>query len=426
MKRKQQAAQLPFEMVLPSGCFASPALSGGSSPQNPQTDPVPPASAAAPSPGSDRIREYVGPGAQAWRCSRYDLATAEMGCELNLAEFHAAVEGDARRWLIARRLFGMGPLLPPQGTDPDDLRVWSREELAATLALTAGQLRQELDAIRGLATRAKSDEVRAEKIELLREIEELTFKETVFLAKHGFEESTFLLTGREAVENRTERDWFGARVEQWDKLLEHPVAGALARQALLNELQLRRADAAIAKLPFGGKEYSGYLKIKMSIEETYQHQLEQLDELAPWAGAIRGHMAFRGMASDLIQAIANSKRGDEALVDGIFTTVELQILTRRSLQAPEPQYRAGLVVYLNAAKAGLWNPDWRSQFTNGQLKKLDTAWAAAAAAAGDLAGERLVDLEADGPAGEYDPLFVKSDDRSADHGKSPMEADGPA
>ena len=68
----------------------------------------------------------------------------------------------------------------------------------------------------------------------------------------------------------------------------------------------------------------------------------------------------------------------------------------RSVQQPEAQYRAGLVVYLNAAKAGLWDPHWRSQFKPIQLKRLDAAWRAAGDAISEEMKEKLPDLEGDG------------------------------
>ena len=75
-----------------------------------------------------------------------------------------------------------------------------------------------------------------------------------------------------------------------------------------------------------------------------------------------------------------------------------------SVQLPLPKYRAGKVVYLNEARAGLWDPKWQSGLTHGLVKRLDKTWAEAYAAAAREAGDPLPDLEKEGAEGEYPEL----------------------
>jgi hypothetical protein len=85
----------------------------------------------------------------------------------------------------------------------------------------------------------------------------------------------------------------------------------------------------------------------------------------------------------------------------------MQVEMRQSQQIPEPRYRLGLVAHVNAARAGLFDPNWRPMFTDRQLKKLDAGFKEALVRVGEDAGEGLPDLESDRPGeGEYEPIHV--------------------
>jgi len=351
------------------------------------------------------IREFSGPANEPWRISRHDLFESEFSQVTDLAQFVSRVSQHARSWLIVRRLFGIAPMIPRADSDPDDLRVWGREELAAALGVSRAQLSQEIDAVRGIVLGvAPTLDPAPPPASPQQAIE---FKESI-LEKYGFPDSLFAVPGRDAAETQAERFWFSMRVERWTKLLDHQMAAELARQTLLNEMQIRRAEVKSARHEFGSKEHREVVRLQQEMQDRYREQLTQIDVIAPWAGAISGKMAFVGVVAELIEGHRDyMAKGDRARVDGIFTAVEIQVECRRSVQAPEPRYRAGLVVYLNAAKAGLWDPKWKSHFTPGQLKKLDAAWTAAAQHVSDEEQERLPDLESDDPLqNEYDPLHL--------------------
>ncbi len=95
---------------------------------------------------------------------------------------------------------------------------------------------------------------------------------------------------------------------------------------------------------------------------------------------------------------------DERLVDGVFTGAELQIALRTSVHAPRPQYRPDIVATIVAAKAGLFDPEWRPPFRAQQLKRLQAGWHGAEEACRKELGVHVPDLLEDGPAGEHEDI----------------------
>ncbi len=421
-------------------------------------------------------------GSELWRVARFDLFEAEFGAVapervvtalmgsaealagkgsgLGAAGHSPAVRGNARSWLIVRRLFGIGPVLPPLDADPEDLRVWSRAELMDLFGVTAEHLRLELEAVRGaigmaanaLDARERSDAPRSGGVGLnpnpnlsgspsekrqgasssagttadrgavqgasdargsgdlfgegpqgLRRSEsELNFQEEAVLREFNFPERMFVLPARDPDENRVEKTRFAKRVEEFRKILEHTVAKSLGRQALMNELQLWRMETTLCSHEIGSEIYARTSKLMQSTEASYQRQLEQIDELAPYLGAIAGKLAFKGLVSELTEAIIEYRKNQSRrLVDGIFTMAEIEVELRQSAQMPEPRYRAGLVAALNAARSGFWDVHWKPTLTGKDLRKVDAAFKASIVAAGLEAGEELPDLEGDG---EYEEL----------------------
>jgi hypothetical protein len=341
-----------------------------------------------------------------WRCSRFDLLAAEFPITAaeQLATFHSVSRAKERGWLIVRRLFGLQPVVPPASTSMEDLRVWQREELREVLGLTRAQMQAELDAVRGawLGVAASAPPPKSEDRKPKAEAkEEFVFADDELLVRHGFT----LRFGSVA-----ERNWFAQRVRDYEKVLNEKFATVLARNALMTELRIYQLDAFLndpEKCKTGESNWKGNLKLRQELDGNYQDLLRQIRELCPWAGAIAGKYAFTGVMSDVTKAIQEyMSRNDTRLIDGIFTATEVLVECRRSVQAPEPRYRAGLVIYLNAAKAGLWDPNWKPPFEFPVLRRIDAAWKAALVTAGDETAEKVPDLEQDGPAGEYEELTL--------------------
>lgn len=338
--------------------------------------------------------------AVAWRCSKFDELVAEMGEPAITAQtlhmLHGALCDKARPWLILRRLFGIMPVMPPSSWPLDDSRSWTRGDLRDTLGITAANLKDDLDAIRGLWMKIAPQPVQAS---VTVAPKKSLFSEQEMLKKFGF---------RVNFADRDEEAQFVARAADFEKLLEEKMTTGIARGTLMTELQLRRLDERMTDteryIP-GGSEWKSAMGERAKLSATYGDQMLALNKLAPWSSVITGKYNFQGVVSDITAAMqAYCANNDTALIDGIFTATEIEVECRRSVQAREPRYRAGLVVFLNAAKAGLWDPAWQSQFSPSLLARVDEAWKKAFVLASDAQGEALPDLEKPGAAGEYPPL----------------------
>lgn len=346
--------------------------------------------------------EYVD-GAERWRCSMFHLLVGEFE-EIrpeDMPRFHDAMRLHPRRWQIIRMLFGIRPVLAPPSYPEDELQEWGRLELCEKLGLTPKQLGAELEAARGawLAARRWDRERQAEAQPKPSDAVLVATTDEDLLKKYQFD-------GLEL--NESERKWFFERVRQFQKVLDEPIVSGLGRNALVAELRSRRLDARVDSFPsekVGSKEWRDLLATAQNTAKSYNELIEKILDLFPAASNIAGKQALQPVISTITRAIQEfHSRNSTRLVDGIFTATEVQVECRRSAQSPEPRYRAGLVLYLNAARAGLFDPQWKPPFTASQLKKIDAAWKAAYIAAAEQEGEPLPDLRLDGPKGEYEPL----------------------
>jgi hypothetical protein len=354
---------------------------------------------------------------QTWRCSRFPELVAELGQPVLTVEWlgrwQDMVSTRERTGQILRRLFGLSPLFPSETYPVDELRVWSAQEIMVWLGLTKDAFQQEMEVARGIwrgmapqgeAAEAEAQaEVRGQRSEGGEKPPPPTdlFAPDPVLAKFDIR-----VTFTEA----SERHWFIQRVTEFEKLLLEKMTSGLARDLLMTEFQMRRVDGLLSD-PSKGREGSvdwrSNMKVRKDLGDTYRDQLALLNKIAPWASGIAGKYAIAGVISDFTLAYQEYyAEGTNKLADGIFTALEIQVLFRRSQQAPEPKYRFGLVGHLHAARAGLFDPAWKPPFSDRQLKMVDAAGKAALIAAGDEMGEPVPDLEAEGPAGEYPPLVV--------------------
>lgn len=368
---------------------------------------TPPAAAVA------REARYEVEG-EAWQVMRFDELAAEfdgLGAE-RLPEFHLILRLHARAWTLVRRLFGMRPVVPTMAHHPDDLRVWERAELRAAWDLSAAQLTAELSAARGLV----SDLLRAPTVAPAAPaavLESPERKGELNLAPVSSLLKKFRIhVGSAELEDR---EWLEGRARAYEQVLNVPMAEGLARTCLQNEWQIYIIEKEISdpiKCTPGLPNWVSLTKTKATLADSHTKNFAELMKLCPWAGRLAGQYDFRGVLSDLTAAIlAYEARGDTQLVDGMFTGLEIQVELRRSVQAPEVRYRAGLVLYVNAARQNLFNPDWNPDeagLTPGALRVFDEAWKAAAAEVLNAQGAPVVDLQAEGAAGEYPALKLKT------------------
>lgn len=402
--------------------------------EQPELGPAPAAQASAepaPPPPAPAVMEYQAVD-QAWRVSRWEVMTAELGVAADqLPDFHAWASKFPRAWTLVRRLFGVMPVSVPLGGDPDDYRVWSPNELASAFGLDGRAFQAELEAVR--SGWGKRVEGRVSSVErtapgtrpstldarpaLACPQPALLVTDEEFLREFGFPEALFE-TG-EVQERQADRAWFCLRARDWERLLRDRNASRLAVQVLIKDLRLRRANIQLCRLEakaFGdvdqerkrGTQVRDLNATIRDLESSYQEQLEALQELAPWFNVTGRQVTVTGAIGELIAAVQEYEaRGDSRLMDGIFTALEIQVLMRSSQQIPEPQYRAGWVTYVNESRQFLWEPNARSQFKQTDLARLDHAWKAAAQKFNEESGTPLPDLESDGPEGEYAELVER-------------------
>ena len=183
------------------------------------------------------------------------------------------------------------------------------------------------------------------------------------------------------------------------------MATGLARQAIINEMLLRRCDDQMTRLSPMNKAFAMIQSTKIEIERVYQDQWEQLEAICPFVKAITNKVSFSASLSDVIEGYKQYRaHGQSDLVDGLHNFYGMQILLRASTQEPTPRYRPGWVLACLEAKDGLFDPGFKRKMPNHLLAVLDSGLAAAYAQLVEDGKVKLTDLELEGPAGEYPPL----------------------
>lgn len=404
--------------------------------------------AAGPIPASV---DYVPESGGRWRIERFEALAAELPvlelagrsastdpaerCRTAARLFHELVtHGNPRWWTRVRRLYGMAPLVPDETTDLDDLRVWERAELCAALGIEPKQLQADLDMLRGLmrATLARENgEAGARPAETAVKTfdadgEGRLVLDDELLRRYGYNEAMFNIRQRvETIEknddgeterriawvdrspeqNRAEREWFVAELRRWQRVLDETMTAGFARNALFNQLQIRRLETEMVNLSPTANNYDDLAKRRAQMEKSYTDQLTAIEERFPEFASTAQKLGFRACFHDLVKAYLDYKnRGDTRLMDRVRTALEIEVDFRQHTLAEEPRYRLGQTVFIAEAIAGLWDPNWQSQLKPGLLAKLDRGMKQGIELARQERGETLVDLEVEGEAGEYPPL----------------------
>ena len=381
-----------------------------------------PAAPAALGAAGERLAAYVVGGVR-WQVKRLDLAAAEFAglAAAHLADWHAALcgVGSERGWLVCRRLFGVMPEAVDLGrSNPADFQVWDRAELARELGCQVKDLGGELEALRGVwqATQDRRGKLNAAELAQASAAaaagadggKPREWRETLDLGRvppvlreFGF--------GYMQFRDQDEREWFAERVETFRKILEHDFAQGLGKQALELEKRIRGFNIVLEAMPIGCEakaEFRDLLRLKSGLEGQYEGVVDKILEVCPFARQVSGGVTFHGVLTEVTKAYQEYMAdGDRRLVDGMFTASDVQVLLRQHTHVKPPRYRLGLVMQVNAARAGLWDPHWTSPFTAADLGRLDRAFAAALEEARLLAGVELVDLEQDGAGGEYPEIY---------------------
>lgn len=340
---------------------------------------------------------------------------------------------------MVRMLYGIRPI-HAAGRDERYARVWALDEVAAEMNTNGEQVRLMLSMIRDGWHKEKlhrpiakpEPEPQPPRQPKRREREKAASPEPTpapagwkpaspvseqdieTLRNFGFGPDIFDLYGRSEATRSAEIAWFVARLAELKRVFEEPMAKTLARQAILNELSMRRIDDEMTKLPPAHQKFWELQETKRKIEATYLTQWQQLEASCPFIKSMQTKAAFAGVVSELFDAYKSYRAdGSNELVDGLFTAMEIQILLRASQQDPNVRYRPELSIAWNESKRCLWDPRFRSQFedpkkpgTYPYFAILSTGFHGAVAAFMEKTGLKLPDLESDGPDGEFPKLFI--------------------
>lgn len=345
-----------------------------------------------------------------WRCHHLDRLKADLGEQVTPEATHAALQHQSRLWRVARRLYGLRPVIPdPASLDTDDLKDWTPAALAKALGITPKDLQTEVTAMRGMveAARGRRTEDGRQAAKPEPKLADNLFEAAK--ARGEFTDDDELLKHHgiySAGMDREDRRWLAERARDWRQALDHRQGRAMARQALMNEFEIRRMRAALLKLDPAEKsqqvEYRMMTQAVTEAEKAYRNQLDQLDKVVPWMGLAGRGVKLSASLGDCTRAMQDYYHdGNRALIDGIHTAAEVEILLRMSDQSPHPKYRAGWVAHANAAIAGLFDPHWQNPFPPAVTRRLDLAFKEAYAAAAREDGVHVPDLLKEGEEGEF-------------------------
>jgi hypothetical protein len=375
------------------------------------------------------VAEYYVEGAD-WRVDRWELLSAEIP-ELKreeLVDFHTFTRDNVspRSWMVVRRLFGFSPFIIPTAGNPDDYRALTRGELAAKLEISINELEAELEAVRlawrrrkhlndvALAGTKPNIPAQPNALPMATEAED-----DEYLVRFSISPTIFDLPIRKPEENRLEKAWFVKRVREWEPLLtKSTMTEQLAKDTLNNELRLRREQDmlwSIDREPACGvaktqarERRKGIIADRIKeLQELHAAQLDAIQEHAPWFNVAEAQISATGAIAQLIQGMLDwEARGDSQLIDGVFTSNELQVLLRTNKQMDEPRYRWGWTMYVNESKQWLWDPKAKGWMRERDLARFDNGFKEGVKKFNETSEERVVDLEADGPEGEYEDLKI--------------------
>lgn len=340
-----------------------------------------------------------------WVCRDVEGMTAELGGPPGeegsrigdwLARVVGLLMGDGRRWLVVRRLYQVQPVDSSRVVDLKDLQVWTRKSLGDDLGLTGLQLVAELGVARGMVGRVW-DEMQAAGVtgggpgpapvggpgggvgggELrlgpgVKRVVSVNDR----LRAAGFSVAEFEPQDRGAEENEAEKLWFLGRLEESKAQLAIPQAKRMVLSLLVSERTQRRLEEKLGRVDVGSELFARYQESLSAERIRFSADMKALDQMFPFMDALRGGNVFRGVLADLVAVVqAAEARGDLKPKGQLFDQHEIEVLLRTSVQAPEPKYRMGLMVYLAEARAHLMDPEWRGRQDHGVLRKLDVGFA---------------------------------------------------
>lgn len=350
--------------------------------------------------------------------------------EHEVAEFDAFARKYEAPYLCVKMLYGIMPIIAPMNAVAECLQPMPKDKVAEHLGTTDEQVEFQIEMLR-IQWKKYVKERPLEKPKVApdgplpdtskapAEVVTTVTPSTAVLPNAAridqcllvieafqFDPTMFDVPGRPDKIRIIEIEWFAERLTELRKMFEEPMAKTLARQAMMNEMQLRRADQELSKIPIASTGFWNIHDKKIKLEERYENQWKQLEEICPY---IKGAMQKQGVHACISEFIRADQEwtatGNRVRIDDIFTALEIQILLRASVQQPEPMYRPGWVMAVRDAMENLQNPHYKRMLPDAYFKVLDDGLRTAHALAVERGLIKLIDLEDDTEKGEWPPLL---------------------
>ena len=320
------------------------------------------------------------------------------------------------QWQFVRMLYGINPVLPRLDGDTDVIRLFTRTEIMADRGWKKKEFAEYLQAlVEGWLTNSRPKLPRIQPATppppveppapVAAEIPPPAEDDRTTIQSFGFSPAVFDLEDRDDIQKASEIRWFAARLRELAKMFQEPMATGLARQAIINEMLLRRCDDEMTRLSPRNRAFGEIQTTKIEIEKVYQDQWEQLEKICPFIKALSNKVSFSASLSDVIEGYKQYRaNGRNDLIDGLHNYYGMQVLMRANVLEPAPKYRPGWVLACLEAKEGLFDPNFKRRIPQHLLAALDNGLAAAHAQLVEEGKIKLTDLELEGPAGEYPAL----------------------
>lgn len=344
--------------------------------------------------GEDAVPWLVGKWPEA--AAAFDLREGEV------LDWHLALAGQGRPWLVIRRIFNLAPMWGDAST-PDDIRAWTWAELSESIGVSVDHLKRDLQAAaefwkkarlslnvqRGAALQ-KPASTGAEQVKSLDDMADFEIHQqfdasqiATILTKYRFK----------GVKSEDDRLYVASRVIELKKLLEDKHTRESARQLIVMELNMAGHEMTLQVLKSRldslnhqrsdltekqstetrmiATSIASTEKVLTTLSKTYAKAASDLGGEELEAGEVR-RVAI-GTISHLVQAHRDYYvSGDRNLIDGMFTAEEVVWLTTPLSIINRPaQYRPDIVERVREASLpeNMWDTEFKSaSFAGGKFK----------------------------------------------------------
>ncbi len=331
-----------------------------------------------------KFTQYEAGDGSDWRVDRWpELKRAFSLRENELRLWHEELAGQGRAWVVARRLFGVFPLL---GAESDDFKTWSSESLGKSLGISSAKVEMDLDAAVEFWNKRKklsSLEAKVEKPKSASgvikpsgdDMDMVDIPSIYKVIDDDTVERILTAYGFSHVKGESTRLEVADRLLSLKRQFEQPNTRAMARQLVNMELAMATYEAVIIGIKndlelldtqVGSKDERRKLAGEMA---EYEKRLGTLSEkysklLSDIGGDELDLEAQKRLSVDQLSFFLEGIReyhadGNRQLIDGVFTADEIQwLLTPTKMR--DPQYRMDFVAVMNDAMRpeNLWDRDY--------------------------------------------------------------------